>query len=108
MVLSDIEIRKLFGKKIKSLREKENMSQEELSVKLNLTQRQISMIERGLSFPKFKTLYNIADIFNCGIQDMFDNDYLQSEEILKNLLKNIIDNSNYEKTKTIYLIAKNL
>ncbi|MBQ8459040.1 helix-turn-helix transcriptional regulator [bacterium] len=106
--MDDGVVRKLFGKKIKMLREKANLSQEELSVKLDITQRQISMIERGLSFPKFKTLNKLSDIFNCKIQDLFDNDYLQDDLILKNLLKLIIDNSDYQKTRTLYLIAKNL
>jgi len=106
--MDDNEIKKLFGKKIKSLRENMNMSQEELSVKLDITQRQVSMIERGLSFPKLQTLNKISNVFGCKIQDLFDNDYLQPDKILKDLLKSIIDNSTYEKTKTLYLIAKNM
>ena len=42
------------------------------------------------------------------IQDLFDNDYLQSEKLLKEKLKIFIDTSDYEKIKILYLIAKNL
>lgn len=108
MCMNDTELKKLFGRKVKELREKAKLSQEELSVQLDITQRQVSMIERGLSFPKLHTLNKLSNVFNCHISNLFDNDYLHSEKILKASLKEIIDNSNYEKTKTLYLIAKNL
>lgn len=106
--MNDNEIKKVFGKKIKEYREKLQLSQEELSEKLEITQRQVSMIERGLSFPKLSTLNRLSQIFNCNIQDLFDNDYLQSETLLKEKLKNIIETSSYDKIKTLYLVAKNL
>ena len=106
--MNDNEIKKVFGKKIKEYREKLQLSQEELSEKLEITQRQVSMIERGLSFPKLSTLNKLSQIFNCNIQDLFDNDYLQSETLLKEKLKNIIETSSYDKIKTLYLVAKNL
>ena len=105
--MNDNEIKKVFGKKIKEYREKLQLSQEELSEKLEITQRQVSMIERGLSFPKLSTLNKLSQIFNCNIQDLFDNDYLQSETLLKEKLKNIIETSSYDKIKTLYLVAKN-
>ena len=106
--MDDIEVKKLFGKKIKNLRDENKMSQEDLSVKLEITQRQVSMIERGLSFPKLQTLNKLANIFKCNIQDLFDYSHLQSQEILKTELKKIIDDYNSEKIRTLYLIAKNL
>lgn len=106
--MNDTELKQVFGKKVKELREKIKLSQEELSVQLEITQRQVSMIERGLSFPKLKTLNKLSNVFNCNVYDLFDNDYLQTEQLLKEALKHIIDNSCYEKAKTLYLIAKNL
>lgn len=106
--MNDDELKALFGKRIKTLRESIKLSQEELSVQLEITQRQVSMIERGLSFPKLKTLNKIAQVFNCSVKDLFEYDYLQSEQIIKDVLKKLIDKSDYEKVKTLYLIAKNL
>ncbi len=106
--MNDNEVKEVFGRKIKEYREKFQLSQEELSEKLDITQRQVSMIERGLSFPKLSTLNKISQVFGCNIQDLFDNDYLQSETLLKEQLKIIIDSSDYNKIKALYLIAKNL
>jgi transcriptional regulator with XRE-family HTH domain len=106
--MNDTELKILFGKKIKTLREKSKMSQEELSEKLDINQRQVSMIERGLSFPKLHTLNKLSNVFKCHVSNLFDNDYLQSEQLLKASLNEIISTSNYEKIKTLYLVAKNL
>lgn len=106
--MNDSEIKKVFGRKVKECRERLQLSQEDLSEKLGITQRQVSMIERGLSFPKLSTLNKLSQVFNCAIPDLFDNDYLQTENQLREQLKIIIESSNYEKIKTLYLIAKNL
>ncbi len=106
--MNDNEIKNFFGKKVKEYRERFHLSQEDLSEKLGITQRQVSMIERGLSFPKLGTLNKLSKVFDCDITDLFDNDYLQSESALKNKLKNLIDSSDYNKIKILYLIAKNL
>ncbi len=106
--MNDEELKKTFGKKVKEYREQKQLSQEALSEELDITQRQVSMIERGLSFPKLSTLNKLATVFGCSIQDLFDNDYLQSEIILKEKLKTIIESSSYEKIRTLYLIAKNI
>lgn len=106
--MNDNEVKLIFGKKIKDLREKKHLSQEELSVQLEITQRQVSMIERGLSFPKLSTLNKLSNVFGCQIQDLFDYDYLQAEKVLKNDLNGVINSLSYDKLKTLYLIAKNL
>lgn len=106
--MNDNEIKKVFGRKIKEYREKQKLSQEELSEKLDITQRQVSMIERGLSFPKLSTLNKLSNVFNCHIQDLFDYEHLQPKDLLKEKLKTIIDSSDFEKIKILYLIAKNL
>ena len=106
--MNDNEVKSFFGKKVKFYREKIKLSQEELSVKLELNQRQVSMIERGLSLPSLKTLNKLSQVFECNIQDLFDNDALQSEAILKDLLSRMIKDLPYKKLQTLYMIAKNL
>lgn len=106
--MNDEELKKTFGKKVKEYREQSQLSQEDLSERLDITQRQVSMIERGLSFPKLSTLNKLSKVFNCNLYDLFDNEYLQSEIILKEKLKAIIESSSYEKIRILYLIAKNI
>ncbi len=106
--MNDSELKKTFGIKIKIYREKLGLSQENLSEQLGITQRQVSMIERGLSFPKLSTLNKLLQIFDCTILDLFDNDYLQSESAIKEKINKIMDSCNLKQLQLLYLIAKNM
>lgn len=92
------------GKRIKNLREKTGMTQEELSEKLNITKNAYQKIERGANGAKIDTLTELANIFNetldyivCGVQtktveSMIDGlDEKQQEFILKSV-ENMIGN----------------
>ena len=49
-----------FGKFIKELRKKSNMTQKELGEKLNVTDKAVSKWERGLSFPDITIINSLA------------------------------------------------
>lgn len=64
------------GKKIKSLRECGNLTQEQLAEKIELERDTISKIENGKRFPSCKTLEKIAQVFNIKYSDLFNfNDF---------------------------------
>ena len=67
--MNDIELKTLLGLKIKHYRNQLKLTQEELGKKINRTQRQVSLIELGESFPSPQTLINIASAFNCSMRD---------------------------------------
>ena len=50
------EIRQNFGRHLKSLRKNCGFTQEQLSEKIGINQRQLTRIETGKSFPSFETL----------------------------------------------------
>lgn len=56
-----------FGDKIKNLRKLKNMTQEELSIKLNITYQAISKWERNISSPDFETVVKLSEIFNVSL-----------------------------------------
>jgi transcriptional regulator with XRE-family HTH domain len=56
----------MFRDKLKELRQKNNMTQEQLAQKLNTTRKSISAYETGRSAPPHETLLMIADIFNVS------------------------------------------
>lgn len=101
-------IKKLVGKKIKRYRKVLGLTQDSLGEKIDINQRQIALIESGKSFPSLSTLSKLSEIFNCEIQDFFENEHLKDENELKSELKIMIDKLNYEEIQTIYLVAKNL
>ena len=66
------------GEKIKILREREHLSQEQLAgslqlIGLNLNQKAISRIESGdRVIPDYELLY-FADVFHVAIEELLDN-----------------------------------
>lgn len=57
---------------IKEKRESVNLTQEELSVKLGVNRSTIAMWETGLSLPRADKLPELAKIFECSIDDLFE------------------------------------
>lgn len=84
----------MLGKRLKSLREKNGLSQEQLAKKLNLTKSSISMYENNFRIPNVELLIEISKLFNVSIDYMLDiknngnsmESELQEKEILKHLL----------------------
>ena len=59
-------------KKIKELRERLNMTQQELSKKLSVSQGAVAMWENGRAKPSSEKLPFLAEILKCEISDLFD------------------------------------
>ncbi len=60
------------GKRIRSLREKTNISQEELGHTAGLHRTYIGAIERGERNPSVLSLKKVADALRVSIRDLFD------------------------------------
>ena len=106
--MNDTELKTLLGLKIKHYRKQLALTQEELGEKIERTQRKVSLIELGSSFPNPEALINIAKVFNCSIKDLFDFEPIINIENLKDELSKLTNKLSEDKLKTLYLIAKNL
>lgn len=60
------------GEKIKKLRKKNGLSQEQLATMAKLDLTSISEIESGLRNPSLKTLYKISLALKGNIKDLID------------------------------------
>jgi transcriptional regulator with XRE-family HTH domain len=66
-------INKKFGKRIVELRNELNISQEELSLRCDLSRAYISYMERGKKSPTLKTIERLANGLNTDISTIFRN-----------------------------------
>lgn len=62
-----------FGEKIRELRKKHNLTQEELANKLKISDKSISKWEMGISKPTLENLEIIADIFDITLDELLKN-----------------------------------
>lgn len=91
------DLRKYAGSIIKKLRERKNMSQDELAEQLNITRQAISRYENGDRGVNQDLLFQLASIFNVSIDEFFpplNNGYSKQEiskeeefDLLKDTLK---------------------
>ena len=70
-----------FGNKLKLLRLQDNMTQEQLAQKLNLTKWVISAYETGLRLPSYDVLIRIAKIFNVSTDYLLGLEHKQEVDL---------------------------
>ena len=99
---------KLFGKRIKELRKQRNLTQEELSEKLGVFQKQIGNIETGTTFTTMANLAKLAEVFDVDIKDLFEFDHQKPREEMVGEINDLMAVSSDEKLKTIYRIIKDI
>ncbi len=73
--MSDEKLYKALGKNIKSLREKHNLTQEQLAEKSGLSLDYIGKIEVCINKPGLRSLIKISKALNIHIKELFDFDY---------------------------------
>ncbi len=100
--------KKLLGAKIRSLRKSKKIAQEKLSEMADISPRQMVRIEMGQSFPTVENLEKIAIALGVSIQSLFENDYYDSVELLKQKLREKIDSLDEKNTRFLYIVASNL
>lgn len=66
-----MDINNFASEKLKELRLKKNITQEELAEELNMTQQQIARYENGQRHFKQDLLFKLANYFNVSINDFF-------------------------------------
>jgi transcriptional regulator with XRE-family HTH domain len=66
------EVLKRLGKRIRTMRERNNISQEELGHRAKLHRTYVGAIERGERNPSVLSLKKIADALNVKLGDLFD------------------------------------
>jgi len=64
-----------FGTNLKSLREKKNLSQEDLARKLRISRQSISKWEQGISYPSILYLVSLTKILDCTLEELLKDLY---------------------------------
>lgn len=95
--------KELLGGRIRELRRGLEMSQEQLSEKIDVDPRYISRIEVGKCFPSLQTLENISRALSVDMRDLFDYKHLSESLDYEEEIKELISLSKSEKEKVLIL-----
>ena len=93
------------GKIIKNLRNNAHLTQFELAEKVNLSEKHISKIERGISIVKLDTFLKLANVLNFSLSD-FGVNTINDNNDTKSKLLNFILSCNDKQAKILLDISR--
>ena len=105
--MNESDIKKLFGKKIKELRTKKGLTQEELAEMIDVGERNLSKIECGNVFVKAKTIAKLINALEIDPKELFEFSLYQEKESIKQILINDIKNDKID-VELLYRIYRSI
>jgi len=100
--------KKFFGARIKEIREKRGLNQEQLAELVNMESRHISRIETGKSFTTLDNIEKIAIALNVEINTLFSFQHKKDEKILIDEINFYLKNASREKLELAHKIITNI
>lgn len=97
---------KLLGKRIKEMRTKQNLTQENLAEQVGVSTVYISHIEIGSSKPSIETLVKICNVLNVSFDYLLSNFLYASKEYLQDDIANLLKNCSSDDMKLIIDMIK--
>ncbi len=97
---------KKVGKRIKELREQQNIKQYELAEKLNMEPSNLTRIESGYQMPKEDNITKIATCLGVQEKDLFDFKKTYSKNELIDKITKFLNNSTQEKVEYYYKLLE--
>lgn len=105
-----MDIKKLLGKKVSSIRKSKGMSQIRFAEILDISVNALSLIETGNGFLTAETLEKILKAFNMTPEELFTLDIQKTETQIYSDIIRLLDTvkSDRHKLSVIYSILKNI
>lgn len=101
-----MDTKRLLGKRIKELRKKKGLSQEQLAEKVGFeSSNSISNVENGYNYPSIQNLEKILNVLGTNFQSVFTFEQHQEPDVLMLEINRIL-NEHPDKVSDIYKILK--
>lgn len=103
-------IKSELGQKIRNMRLKRNLTQEELAEKVDISQRTLSGIETGENFVTAETLDKLVEALGTTFEEMFATNHYKEVPILVREISNIVQSLTEDRRKLeiLYNVGKSL
>lgn len=101
-------VKKSFGARIKEIREKRGLNQEQLAELVDMESRHISRIETGKSFTTLENIEKIAIALSVKVEDLFVFEHKKDrQKIIEEINENLKTATN-DKLELIYKLIYNV
>lgn len=98
----------LLGKRIRELRKRSGLTQEQLAEKLGIDQKHMSRIELGKSYPSLDRITVIAEIVGAQLPSLFKFGHLHDEEDLHKQVTDMLQQIGQKDLKRVHRILEAL
>lgn len=99
---------KLFGKRIKELRNKNKITQEKLAEMIGVEQQQICRIEKGGCFTTIDNVENLSIALNVPIDELFNFSHQKESDALIKELNQLLQKASEDQIRLIYRIVNDI
>ena len=100
------ELASKVAESIKKRREFANLTQDEVGEKLDIGTEAVSRMERGVTIPTISRLIELADIFNCTLEDIIGNSSTRTQDQADYIVKLLASLPQEDKEMVVEIIEK--
>jgi transcriptional regulator with XRE-family HTH domain len=98
--------KELLGARIKELRKARELSQSELSQRVNVDPKHLSRIEVGSSFPSLATLEKIAQGLSVEMGDLFEFVHLKGAKEVREKINGLLKEADEDTLRTVLKVIR--
>ncbi len=99
-----MDLKQMIGARIKEVRARRGLTQEQLSERIDINSKYLSSIERGKENPTLNTLIKLAQSLDVNINEFFTMVEIEDSEKRKDLIISFLDKANDEQLKLAYMV----
>lgn len=96
----------LLGARIKELRKRAGLSQDQLGEQVGIEAKYLSRIEVGKRQPSLETLENIADSLKVEMKELFEFSHLDNEAVSPKGIENALAGASKEELRLVFKLIK--
>jgi len=94
----------MIGARIKEIRSKRGITQDQLSERMEINPKYLSSIERGKENPTLNTLLKLSESLEVSLDEVFSFVEIEDPDKRKSLLISLLDEANDEQLKLAFKI----
>jgi transcriptional regulator with XRE-family HTH domain len=99
-----MDLKEMIGARIKEIRNKRGLTQEQLSERMDINPKYLSSIERGKENPTLNTLINLSESLEVDLAEVFNLVQIEDPAERKTLMKNLLEKADSEQLKLAFKI----
>lgn len=99
-----MDIKQMIGARIKDIRTKKGITQEQLSERMEINPKYLSSIERGKENPTLNTLIKLSKSLEVDLGEIFSFVLAEDPSKRKSLILSLLDEADSEQLKMVFKI----